>query len=88
MQIMPVSELRNHYAAVEEAVATGGPVILTKNGYGSMVVMNMEQYESLTGDVEAKLDAADRQASSTTMRYSHDEVFGGLRKELQRGEAM
>ncbi len=88
MQIMPVSELRNQYAAVEEAVATGGPVFLTKNGYGSMVVMNMEQYESLTGDVEAKLDAADRQALSTTMRYSHDEVFGGLRKELQRGEAM
>ena len=88
MQIMPVSELRNHYAAVEEAVATGGPVFLTKNGYGSMVVMNMEQYESLTGNVEAMLDAADRQASSTMMRYSHDDVFGGLREELRRGEAV
>ena len=38
MQIMPVSELRNHYAAVEEAVATGGPVFLTKNGYGSILM--------------------------------------------------
>lgn len=88
MQIMPVSELRNHYAAVEEAVATGGPVFLTKNGYGSMVVMNMEQYETLMGNVEAMLDAADRQASLTTMRYSHEEVFGGLREELKRGEAV
>ena len=88
MQIMPVSELRNHYAAVEEAVATGGPVFLTKNGYGSMVVMSMDQYESLTGDVEAMLDAADRQAASTTMRFSHDEVFAGLRKELHRAEAV
>ena len=88
MQIMPVSELRNHYADVEEAVATGGPVFLTKNGYGSMVVMNMEQYESLTGNVEAMLDAADRQASSTTQRYSHEEVFGALREELRRGEAV
>ena len=35
MQVMAASELRNHYAAVEEAVATGGPVFLTKNGYGS-----------------------------------------------------
>ena len=87
MQIMPVSELRNHYAAVEEAVAAGGPVFLTKNGYGSMVVMNMEQYESLTGNVEAMLDAADRQAA-TTLRYSHDEVFGSLREELHRAEAI
>ncbi|MBR3326227.1 MAG: type II toxin-antitoxin system Phd/YefM family antitoxin [Atopobiaceae bacterium] len=88
MQIMPVSELRNHYAAVEEAVATGGPVFLTKNGYGSMVVMSMDQYESLTGNVEAMLDAADRQAASTTMRYSHDEVFAGLRGELHRAGAV
>lgn len=88
MQIMPVSELRNHYAAVEEAVATGGPVFLTKNGYGSMVVMSMDQYESLTGNVEAMLDAADRQAATTAMRYSHDEVFAGLREELRRGEAV
>ncbi|ACV21442.1 prevent-host-death family protein [Slackia heliotrinireducens] len=88
MQIMPVSELRNHYSAVEEAVSTGGPVFLTKNGYGSMVVMSMEQYENLTGNVEAMLDAADRQASSTTLRYSHDDVFGALRGELDRGEAI
>ena len=88
MQIMPVSELRNHYSAVEEAVTTGGPVFLTKNGYGSMVVMSMAQYESLTGDIEAMLDAADRQAASTAMRYSHDEVFAGLREELRRAEAV
>ena len=88
MQIMPVSELRNHYAAVEEAVTSGGPVFLTKNGYGSMVVMSIGQYESLTGSVEAMLDAADRQASAIAQRLSHDEVFGALRKELNRAEAV
>ncbi len=88
MQIMPISELRNHYARVEEAVAKGGPVFLTKNGFGSMVIMSMEQYESLTGNVESLLDAADRQAASTTLRYSHDEVFGALRGELRRAEAV
>ena len=31
MQIMPVSELRNHFTTMEEAVATGGPAFLTKN---------------------------------------------------------
>lgn len=88
MQIMPVSELRNHYPAVEEAVVSGGPVFLTKNGYGSMVVMSIDQYESLTGNVEAMLDSADRLAASTTMRYSHGEVFGSLREELHRGAAV
>ena len=88
MQIMPVSELRNHYAAVEEAVASGGPVFLTKNGYGSMVVMSIGQYESLTGSVESMLDAADRQAASTNLRLTHGEVFGALRGELHRAEAV
>ena len=88
MQIMPVSELRNHYARVEEVVATSGAVFLTKNGYGSMVVMSMEQYESLAGDIEAMLDAADRQASSTSMSLSHEEMFGALREGLRRADAV
>lgn len=30
MQTMPVFELRNHYVAVEGAVASGGPVLLIR----------------------------------------------------------
>ena len=86
MRIMPISELRNHYSMVEEAVNTGGPVFLTKNGYGSMVVMNMEQYEKLVGDIESKLDEADYQASTTDLRYSHNEVFDSIREELSRAK--
>ena len=86
MRIMPISELRNHYSMVEEAVNTGGPVFLTKNGYGSMVVMNMEQYEKLVGDIESKLDEADYQAATTDLRYSHNEVFDSIREELSRAK--
>lgn len=82
MQIMPVSELRNHYASVEQAVESGGPAFLTKNSFGSMVIMSIDQYERLAGDVEDMLDAADRQASASDLRYSHEEVFGSLRREL------
>lgn len=57
MQIRPVSDLRNKYPEVEELVIKQNrPVFLTKNGYGSMVVMSMEQYAALTEDVEKKLD--------------------------------
>ena len=79
MNIRPISDLRNRYGDVEKDVNEKGPVFLTKNGYGSMVVMSMEQYEFLNGTVEDLLDAADRQASTMPVRYTHEEVFGSIR---------
>ena len=32
----------------------GEPVYLTKNGYGSMVVLSLEQYETLTDEIELR----------------------------------
>lgn len=85
MNIRPISDLRNHYSEVERDVLESGPVLLTKNGYGSMVVMSIEQFDHLNGSVEAALDAADRQAATTSLRYTHDEVFGSIREGLRRG---
>ena len=85
MVIRPVSDLRNRYSDVEKDVLNSGPVFLTKNGYGSMVVMSVEQFEHINGNVESALDAADRQASTTSLRYSHDEVFGSIREGLRDG---
>ncbi len=85
MNIRPVSDLRNHYASVEQDVLEGGPVFLTKNGYGSMVVMSIDQFEHINGTVETALDAADLQAATTSLRYTHDEVFGSIREGLHRG---
>ena len=82
MNIRPVSDLRNHYSDVEREVGESGPVFLTKNGYGSLVVMNMDQYEYLVGGVEDALDAADRQAAASEVRYTHDEVFGSIRRAI------
>lgn len=86
MNIRPVSDLRNHYSDVENDVRSGGPVFLTKNGYGSMVVMSIEQYERLTGSVERALDEADVQAATTSLRYTHDEVFSSIREGLKHGQ--
>ena len=86
MIIRPVSDLRNRYVDVERDVNEKGPVFLTKNGYGSMVVMSMEQFDYLNGPISAALDAADRQAETTEVRYSHDEVFDSIRKGLGHGE--
>ena len=78
MNIRPVSDLRNHYPEVEKEVQESGPVFLTKNGRGSMVVMSFEQYRRANETVEAALDAADRQAATMPLRYTHDQVFGSF----------
>lgn len=83
LNIRPVSDLRNKFPEIEDTVLkTGEPVILTKNGYGSMVVLSLEQYSALTDDVELALDEADKAASLTDERRSGDEVFGRVRRRI------
>jgi len=83
IQIRPVSDLRNKFPEIEDIVVREGqPVYLTKNGYGSMVVLSLEKYAELTDDLELKLDEADREADSTNIRYTHDEVFSRVRAKI------
>ncbi|MBQ7643498.1 MAG: type II toxin-antitoxin system Phd/YefM family antitoxin [Spirochaetales bacterium] len=82
IQIRPISDLRNNFSSIESIVNSGSPVYLTKNGYGSMVVLSLEQYSRLTDSVELALDEADRYAASTTERLTHEEVFSRLRSAV------
>lgn len=82
IQIRPVSDLRNKFPEIENAVSTGEPVYLTKNGYGAMVVMSLEKYAELTEDIETKLDAADRAAANSDVRDTHEDVFARLRARV------
>ena len=45
--------------------------------------MSIDQFEHINGTVETMLDAADRQAAPTNLRYTHDEVFGSIREGLR-----
>ena len=82
LDIRPVSELRNNFTDIEAAVKSGHTVYLTKNGYGSMVVMSIEQYSALTDSIEYKLDEADEYAANHSERLTHDQVFGKVRDRL------
>jgi len=82
IHIHPVSDLRNKFPQIEAIVHGGEPVYLTKNGHGSMVVLSLEDYGRLTGDVESRLDEADHAASRSEVRLGHDEVFGSARSRL------
>jgi len=83
IHIRPVSDLRNKFPEIEETVInSNSPVFLTKNGYGTMVLMSIEQYSTLTMDVEENLDEADTLARSSTTRLSKAEVFNAARSYI------
>ena len=85
-QIRPVSDLRNNFADISRTVhETRESVILTKNGYGDMVVMSYEEYQSIQYEmgVTRELRAAELEAESTTERYAHDDVMAGIRAKLK-----
>ena len=83
LNIRPVSDLRNKFPEIEETVLQSGePVFLTKNGYGSMVLLSLEQYAELTDRIELTLDEADHAAAISDVRYSSEEVFGRVRRRI------
>lgn len=86
--IRPVSDLRNKFTEIEENVKKGEPVYLTKNGYGSMVVLSLEQYAALTDEIEMKLDEADKAAAADSVRYTEDEVFSRVRNRIHERKAL
>lgn len=89
MHIRPVSDLRNKFPEIEQTVLKNGePVYLTKNGYGSMVLLSLEQYAALTDDVELALDEADKAAELSDVRYSGQEVFGRVRGRIRERKAL
>ena len=42
--VRPVRDLRNRYAEIEQLVENHDPVIITKNGRGAAVLINIDDY--------------------------------------------
>ncbi len=97
INIRPVSDLRNKYPEIEELVLKEDEAVyLTKNGYGSMVVMSLEKYSNIMEkldlketleakfgvvDIEKSLSEAEEEiANSNTKYYTHEEM-----KKIARG---
>ena len=99
MNIRPVSDLRNKYPEIEKLVLNEDEAVyLTKNGYGSMVVMSIEKYSKLlkeleiekemeerfgTKDIDALLEEAEKEALDPNTRfYTHEELFEKIRSKF------
>ena len=56
MQIIPIKDLKNTVAIEKRCAESNGPVFVTKNGYGRLVIMDIEYYEQTMQEMyEAKL---------------------------------
>ena len=93
INIRPVSDLRNKYPEIEDLVLREDEAVyLTKNGYGSMVVMSLNKYSKLLKDaeyneyIEKALDQAEKDLDNPNTKYlTHEEVFSKARR-LINGE--
>lgn len=61
-QIRPITDLRNTNEISEICHAHPEPIFITKNGYGDLVVMSMETYDSMTGTAETDAAIAEAEA--------------------------
>ena len=85
LNIRPITDLRNNFTDISKTVhESAEPVFLTKNGYGDMVVMSLEKYESIISEniIAAKLKESAVEAKSTTERFDFFEIAAEMREKL------
>ena len=71
--IRPITDLRNKSNEISEFVkAAREPVFITKNGVGDMVVLSVEQYEKLQGQLELYSKLGEAEAESLSGAQSTD----------------
>ena len=81
--IRPISDLNNDFAEISRIVHdVKEPVYLTKNGYGDMVVMSIEQFEALQND--RRIDAALLEAEQQALSGAQMQDFGEVTSLLSR----
>ena len=77
IQIKPVSDLQNDFNSIENSVLNEGETIyLTKNGYGAMVMMSLNEFSKLT---ERSKDVFS-QEMDTNKRSGHIEIISKPKK--------
>ena len=77
IQIKPVSDLQNDFSTIENSILNEGQTIyLTKNGYGSMVMMSLDEFSKLT----EKTDDIFQHDAEENRRSGHIEIISRPKK--------
>lgn len=76
-QIRPITDLRNTNEISDICHARREPVFITKNGYGDLVVMSIETYETIV-----ETAAADAAISEAEAEFERDGQLSDAREAL------
>jgi len=82
MQIIPMRELKNTVEVERRCAAEDGPVFVTKNGYGRLVVMDVDYYErTMRKAYEAKAVLAGLQDVAKGRLIDGEQALSSLRSK-------
>lgn len=80
MQIIPMRDLKNTVEIERLCAEENGPVFVTKNGYGRLVVMDIEYFEKTMQKMyEAKAIREGLNDASSGRTLDGDEAIKGIR---------
>ncbi len=81
-QIMPIKDLKNTSEISDICHKSEEPIYITKNGYGDMVIMSMEVYQSIMQKVEVYKDVevSELQIEAGQVREARD-VLADMREK-------
>jgi prevent-host-death family protein len=85
IDIRPISDLRNNFAEIEKKVNNSDkPIIFTKNGRGSMVLMSLDRFSKVASAeyIEQALDEADQYAEHHPEDLTHEDIFSKIRTKI------
>ena len=82
-QIRPITDLRNTNEISEICHARREPVFITKNGYGDLVVMSIETYETMveTAETDAAIAEAEAEFQQDGQLFDAREALAALRRK-------
>ena len=79
--VRPSRDLRNHYAEIADMTKNHNHVIITNQGRGESVLINIEDYGKYEEFLHQRYVAKEQAADPNTQWEDHDSVWGMLNKE-------
>lgn len=82
-QIRPITDLRNTNEISEICHARKEPIFITKNGYGDLVVMSIETYESMVeiAETDAAITEAEAEYGQDGQLFDARDTLTTLRRK-------
>jgi len=83
-KIIPIKELKDTASVSQMVRESEGPVYVTKNGYGDMVLMSTEEYDRLMYEMDIVLKLLE--GEQALQRGDSEDAFESIERIRQRYE--